>query len=104
MDPAFQGFERWLTANPMVRPPRETWEIYPAYRASVERIAAMRRAAPEVMAAHSTEADEVDEGLMPMAQSFRCNWFGSNLDVPVYAAWLLSSEGTPTFLDRERDT
>src|SRR3546814_9914003 len=79
MDPAFQGFERWLTANPMVRPPRETWEIYPAYRASVERIAAMRRAAPEVMAAHSTEADEVDECLMPMAQSFLCNWFASNL-------------------------
>src|SRR3546814_16711128 len=86
MDPAFQGFERWLTANPMVRPPRETWEIYPAYRASVERIAAMRRAAPEVMAAPSTDADEVDECLVPLAQSFLCNWFASYLDVTVHAA------------------
>lgn len=98
MDPAFQGFERWLTANPMVRPPRETWETYPAYRASVERIAAMRRAAPEVMAAHSTEADEVDECLMPMAQSFLCNWFASNLDVPAYDAWFRAADETPSFL------
>nr|WP_260583732.1 sulfotransferase [Sphingopyxis sp. PET50] len=44
MDPQFQGFERWLTANPMVRPPRETWDAHPVYRASVERIAAMQPA------------------------------------------------------------
>ena len=98
MDPQFQGFERWLTANPMVRPPRDQWDAQPAYRASVERIAAMRRIAPEVMAAHSTEADEVDECLMPMAQSFTCNWFASNIDAPAYDAWFRAADETPSFL------
>ncbi|HMP45860.1 MAG TPA: sulfotransferase, partial [Sphingopyxis sp.] len=98
VDPQFQGFERWLTANPMVRPPRDQWRAHPAYRASVERIAAMRRLAPEIMAAHSTEAGEVDECLMPMAQSFLCNWFASNIDAPAYDAWFRRADETPSFL------
>src|SRR3546814_12910712 len=34
---------------------------------------------------------------MPMAQSFLCNWFASNLDVPVYDAWFRASDETPSF-------
>ncbi|MEZ5708302.1 MAG: sulfotransferase [Blastomonas sp.] len=98
MDPQFQGFERWLTGNPMVRPPRDQWETHPAYQACVQRIEAMRAMAPEIMAAHSTDADEVDECLMPMAQSFVCNWFASNIDVPQYDAWFRNADETPSFL------
>lgn len=98
MDPQFQGFERWLTGNPMVRPPRAEWDAHPAYRASVARIAAMRAMAPKIMAAHSTEAGEVDECLMPMAQSFVCNWFASNIDAPAYDAWFRAADEIPSFL------
>lgn len=98
LDPQFLGFERWLTANPMVRPPRSEWHSYPAFQACRARIAAMRERAPEVMAAHSAEADEVDECLMPMAQSFVCNWFPSNLDVPLYDAWFRAQDEAPSFL------
>lgn len=98
MDPQFQGFERWLTGNPMVRPPRADWDAHPAYQATLARIDAMRAMAPEVMAAHSTEAGEVDECLMPMAQSFVCNWFASNIDAPDYDAWFRTADETPSFL------
>lgn len=101
-DPQFQGFERWLTANPMVRPPRDTWEAHPLFRATAQRIAAMREMAPQIMAAHSADADEVDECLMPMAQSFICNWFASNIDAPAYDAWFRAQDETPSFLRYKR--
>jgi|KBSSwiStaDraftv2_1062776.scaffolds.fasta_scaffold15601_3 hypothetical protein len=96
-DPQFQGIERWLTGAPMVRPPRDGWEAHPQYQAVVQRIAAMAQAAPQVVAAHSPHADDVDECLLPMAQSFVCNWFASNLDVPDYDAWFRAQDETPSF-------
>src|SRR3546814_19753185 len=36
MDPAFQGCERRLTANPMVRRPPDPWWFYPPYRTRAE--------------------------------------------------------------------
>ncbi len=101
-DPQFQGFERWLTANPMVRPPRDTWDAHPLFQATQARIAAMRARAPAIMAAHSAEAEEVDECLMPMAQSFICNWFASNIDAPAYDAWFRAADETPSFLRYKR--
>jgi hypothetical protein len=87
LDPQFQGLERWLACAPMPRPPRETWEAEPTYQAAVRRIEAFRQAQPQSAAAHSAEAWEVDECILPMAHSFCCNWFGSKLDVPDYDAW-----------------
>lgn len=92
LDPQFQGLERWLAYAPMPRPPREAWESQPTFRAAVERVEAFRRAQPESAAAHSSQAWEVDECILPMAHSFCCNWFGSKLDVPGYDAWFLRED------------
>jgi hypothetical protein len=94
LDPQFQGLERWLAYAPMPRPPRETWESEPTYQAAVQRIEAFRQAQPASAAAHSSEAWEVDECILPMAHSFCCNWFGSKLDVPDYDAWFLREDQT----------
>lgn len=96
-DPQFQGIEKWLTGEPLVRPPREEWDAHPQYRASAEETAQMFAMAPEVMNAHGVRADDVDECLRPMAQSFACNWFPSQFDVPLYDEWFRQADETPSF-------
>lgn len=96
-DPQFQGIEKWICAAPLPRPPREQWDTHPQYRAVAEQVAHMVRIAPEVMAAHGVRADEVDECLLPMAQSFCSNWFPSQLDVPVYDDWFAKASEVASF-------
>jgi hypothetical protein len=88
MDPQFQGLERWLTETPMVRPPRETWEALPAFRASVANMEAFFAAMPEMRKAHDMVADEPDECLEVLRQSFVSNRFASSAYLPSYDAWL----------------
>lgn len=96
-DPQFQGIEKWLCAAPLVRPPRPVWDEHPQYRASVAATGQMFAVAPEAMAAHGVRADEVDECLVPMAQSFCCNWFPSQLDIPAYDRWLFEADETGSY-------
>ena len=96
-DPQFQGIEKWLCAAPLVRPAREERDAHPQFRTCAEQTAQLFAIAPEVMAAHGIGADEVDECLVPMAQSFCSNWFTSQLDVPRYDAWFAAADETPSF-------
>ncbi|MCK9542845.1 MAG: sulfotransferase [Novosphingobium sp.] len=96
-DPQFQGIEKWLCAAPLVRPPREEWEAHPQYQASAAATEQMFAIAPEVMKAHGVLPDQVDECLLPMAQSFCCNWFPSQLDVPYYDEWFAQADETGSF-------
>jgi hypothetical protein len=96
-DRQFQGIEKWLTAAPIVRPPRAEWEAHPQYQASAAAVEQMIALAPEVMQAHGVMAEEVDECLVPMAQDFTSNWFPSQLDVPLYDHWLLRADETTAF-------
>lgn len=96
-DPQFQGIEKWLTGAPIVRPPRDTWEDHPQYRAVAAAVARMGEIAPDVMKAHGVYAHEVDECLLPMAQSFTSNWFPSQQDIPLYDRWLLDADETGSF-------
>jgi len=86
-DPQFQGLERWLTETPMIRPPRECWESYPAFRATVANLAAFFAAMPEMRKAHDMVADEPDECLEVLRQSFVSNRFGSSAFLPSYDLW-----------------
>lgn len=97
LDPQFQGIEKWLCAEPMVRPPRESWTEYQQYRDAVAHTDMMYEMAPEVMIAHGVKAEDVDECLVPMAQSFVCNWFASNIDAPDYDRWFRQQDETPSF-------
>lgn len=96
-DSQFQGIEKWLCAAPLVRPGRDTWDANPQYQASVAATEQMFAIAPDVMKAHGIRADEVDECLVPMAQSFCSNWFPSQLDIPAYDRWLVGADETHSF-------
>lgn len=96
-DPQFQGIEKWLCAAPLVRPPRETWEAHPQYQAVAAQTEQMFAIAPEVMQAHGILASDVDECLVPMAQSFCCNWIPSQVDLPEYDRWFFAADERPSF-------
>ncbi len=96
-DPQFQGIEKWLTAAPLVRPPRSQWSDHPQYQACVALTQQMIAIAPDVMKAHGVMADEVDECLLPMSQDFTSNWFPSQMDVPDYDRWLLTADESYAF-------
>ena len=87
MDPQFQGLERWLTETPMIRPPRESWQTLPAFRATVANLDAFFAAMPEMRKAHDMVADEPDECLEVLRQSFVSNRFSSSAYLPSYDQW-----------------
>lgn len=87
MDPQFQGLDRWLTETPMIRPPRECWESHHAFRATVTNLDAFFAAMPEMRKAHDMVADEPDECLEVLRQSFVSNRFSSSAFLPSYDLW-----------------
>jgi Sulfotransferase family len=97
MDPQFQGLERWLTETPQVRPPRETWETHPAYRATVANLDAFFAAMPEMRKAHDMVADEPDECLEVLRQSFVSNRFSSSAYLPSYDEWFFAQSETSSY-------
>ena len=98
MDPQFQTLERWLTEAPMVRPPRERWESVPAYRASVANLEAFFAAMPQMRKAHDMVADEPDECLEVLRQSFVSNRMASSAYVPSYDHWFLQQSEHDSYL------
>lgn len=96
-DPQFQGIEKWLCAAPLVRPARDEWDAHPQYQDCVAQTEQMFALAPEVMQAHGVLASDVDECLVPMAQSFTSNWFPSQMVIPQYDAWFKQADETASF-------
>ncbi len=88
MDPRFQGLEQWLINTPMPRPPRENWYRVPEFRAAVEKQNAFLDAVPAMRVTHEVNADEVDECLNLLAQSFVSHYFASAIGLPEYDRWL----------------
>jgi hypothetical protein len=86
-DPQFQALERWLTETPMMRPPRERWDKLPAYRACVAGLEAFFSTMPDMRKAHDMVADEPDECLEVLRQSFVSNRLASSAYVPSYDQW-----------------
>lgn len=97
MDPQFQGIERWLTAFPMPRPDRDSWDSNPWYRACVEGLEQFFAAAPQMRAAHDMRADDVDECLEVLKQNFCSNFFGSSMRIPAYDDWWLQQNEAPSY-------
>jgi hypothetical protein len=97
MDPQFQGLERWLTETPMVRPPRESWETLPAFRATVANLEAFFCAMPEMRKAHDMVADEPDECLEVLRQSFVSNRFSSSVYLPSYDEWFFEQSESNSY-------
>jgi hypothetical protein len=97
MDPQFQGLERWLTETPMIRPARESWDALPAYRATVANLEAFFAAMPEMRKAHDMVADEPDECLEVLRQSFVSNRFSSSAYLPSYDQWFFGQSESDSY-------
>lgn len=97
MDAQFQGLEHWLTETPMVRPLRSTWAGHPAFEASVASLEAFFTMMPEMRKAHDIVAEEVDECLEVLRQSFVSNRFPSSVFLPSYDRWFLQQEETASY-------
>lgn len=97
LDPQFQGIEHWFIWGPMARPSRERWADHPQRRAAVKALEDWRAAAPDVMDAHSTGPDDLDECLTLMAQSFVSNFLTSLHDAPDYDRWFRGQDEGPSY-------
>lgn len=98
LDPQYQGIEHWFIWGPMARPPRGSWPEQPQYQAAVKALEDWHAASPEVMAAHSAGAEEMDECLTPMAQSFQSNFLTSMHDIPDYDCWFRGQDETASYV------
>jgi hypothetical protein len=92
LDERFQGLENWLVHAPMTRPPRPTWASNPYFMAAEERLAARTRTAPGVQMLHDIAADEVDECMLLLSQSFLGYPFGALAPIPDYDQHYLSAD------------
>jgi Sulfotransferase family len=97
MDPQFQGLELWLAQTPMVRPPREQWASNPLFCQTAAGLAAVAEVAPLVKTIHDMVADEPDECLNAMLQSFVTIQFSSTLHVPSYHEWFVAQDEGPSY-------
>ena len=97
MDPQFQGLEHWILANPIVRPARALWDAHPLYRRAVQRVEALAASSPKVADVHGIAAQDVDECLALMMQSFVTNQIPSLLDLPTYDEWFLTQDEAASY-------
>jgi hypothetical protein len=97
VDPQFQGLEHWLARAPQPRPARHQWIQIPAYRKAVNLADDMMGGAPEMKTDHMMSADEVEESLILLIQSFTNNMFPSMWNIPSYDAWFQRQDETASY-------
>lgn len=97
VDPQFQGFEKWLLASPMPRPPRDQWERHPLFQKEVATLEARFEATPGLRAAHYMAAEEIEECLWILRQSFVSNYWPCNWSAASYDAWWQSQSERPAY-------
>ncbi len=96
-DEQFQVVPQWISGNPMVRPPRAEWQAAPAYQAAAARRRERRDQVPELRGIHWVEAEDPDECIVVMAQSFVTNMFPSVLPLARYEDWYLLQDETGSY-------
>jgi hypothetical protein len=92
VDPQFQGVEHWLTDFPAPRPPRDKWDQDPRYQAIVKTLTSKQDMQPGLKTKHLEVAEEVDECILVLKQTFICNFFGECIQVPDYDEWWLAQD------------
>ncbi len=97
VDPQFQGVQTWLLDSPMPRPPRETWESYPAFHKTAAALEARFKAAPGKRAAHNMAAEEVDECCLILRQGFVSNLWTVGWSAATYDAWWQCQSEAPAY-------
>ena len=96
-DPQLQGLPGWLLRTPMIRPPRMTWPAHPNFTAIARRFQLLDEKAPDLRAKHENSAEQFDECMWLLAQTFVSPMFGLIADVPGYDAWCMAADLQPTY-------
>jgi hypothetical protein len=97
LDPQFQGPEHWLTVYPMPRPPRDTWNDIPGYRAEKAALDAFLAMSPEAADDHMMTAEGIEESLFILGSSFASNMWPSMWNVPNYDRWYRGRDDTDSY-------
>jgi hypothetical protein len=87
VDPQFQGLQTWLLNAPMPRPPRAEWDENPFFREAVAQLETRYKTLPGLRAAHSMMAEDVEECLWILRQSFVSNFWPCGWSAASYDAW-----------------
>jgi Sulfotransferase family len=91
-DPALQSLPMWLACTPQPRPPRESWESNPWYRAAVQALARMFEFDPGMRRIHPIWAHEPDECRFAVNHSFWAPDWSTTTMAPNYADWVLNCD------------
>ena len=86
-DPALQALPAWLSAKPQPRPPRETWERHPDFRAVQAGLDLYHAADPRLQAMHFRAAAWPDECGPMLRQNFTDDYLEVVATVPSYEDW-----------------
>jgi hypothetical protein len=86
-----------LIGTPMPRPPRQTWRDNPQFRAAVANQEAFLDAVPALRVSHEVKADEVDECLNLLAQSFLSHYPATGYGLPGYDRWWWNRDETTSY-------
>jgi len=97
IDRRFQGLEAWLSIYPMPRPPRARWASMPEHQAVAGMFERMNAASGVYSSAHHRDADEVDECLWLLGQSFVSNQFPAAFELPDFDAWFRAQSQLPAY-------
>lgn len=96
-DPRHQGLELWLTEYPQPRPPRETWEQDPVFKAMQAAFSEHHVENPEFMGIHYMDATSVEECWRLLRQTGKSISYESLANVPRYSAWLAGQDWTDAY-------
>jgi hypothetical protein len=102
-DPAHQGLEMWLTQAPGPRPPRDSWDANPVFRAIKEGFDRHHAEHPEFMGVHYIAADQVEECWQLLRQSMRSVSYECLAHVPTYSSWLRGQDWAAAYRRHRRN-
>lgn len=98
VDTQFQGLEYWLQCTPMTRPPRESWDLNPAYRKCVADLEELHTRGPELRKAHEFVAGEVEGSALTLTYCFASTIHTHCSSLPTFESWLSTQDTRESFL------
>ncbi|NDU75835.1 sulfotransferase [Actinomadura sp. DSM 109109] len=102
-DPAHQGLDLWLAEVPQPRPPRDTWDDDPVFKAIDASYRRHHVQNPEFMGVHYISADSVEECWQLLRQSMLSISFECLAHLPSYSAWLAGRDWTDAYRRHRRN-
>jgi len=101
-DPDRQVLEYWLANTPGPRPPSDTWESDPRFKAAAQGLRLTYWLDPGLRAIHDLTPEGPEECRHLFLQSFVDHTFDANAHIPSYTRWFDRQDMRPAY-ERHRD-